>query len=352
MNPAVRVLLVDDSPLMRKIVRHCLSGDPSITVVAEAANAYEARERLVQMKPDVMILDIQMPKMDGITFLDKVMKHFPVRTLVLSALCEENSQVMFSALSAGAIDVIGKPSANTPEALASLGEELRGRVKAAAQARLRVASTSQSATPRPAKNVAPGGLPSQSIIAVASSTGGVEALTEVLPRLPSTTPGIVIVQHLPAVFTKQYADRLSKMCPMQVRVAEAGQTVCDGTILFAPGDFHMEIEGRPGAFRVALHKRPARNGVRPSADYLMESIAKCAGRVGIGVVLTGMGKDGAQGLAAMKAAGAFNIAQDEETSVVYGMPREAVQLGAIHKILPLNRIADEILCRLPAKMAA
>lgn len=350
---AIRVLLVDDSPLMRKLVRHCLAADPGISVVGEAANAYEARERLVELKPDVMILDIQMPKMDGITFLEKVMKHFPVRTLVLSALCEENSQVMFNALSAGAIDVTGKPAANTPEALAALSEELRARVKAAAQARMRVSGVVPvNATKKATQSTVPAGAPSKHLIAIGSSTGGVEALLEVLPRLPAETPGVVVVQHLPAVFTRQYADRLAKLCHMEVRVAETGQTVNDGTIYFAPGDFHLEIEGRPGSFRTLLHKKPARNGVRPSADFMMESVAKAAGRVGIGVILTGMGKDGTQGLLAMRAAGAFNIAQDEETSIVFGMPREAVQAGAIHRVLPLNRIADEIISHIPMKLAA
>jgi two-component system, chemotaxis family, protein-glutamate methylesterase/glutaminase len=341
----IRVLIVDDSSLIRKILTQILKTDPEIEVIGAAHNPYEARQMIYELKPDVMTLDIEMPRMDGLTFLDALMKHWPIRTLVFSSLTEKNSSLILSAYERGAIDVMAKPSIDINAGVELLSIELIERVKAVARAKLdpprsiifknkssKIISTKLSLEKT-----------THQILAIASSTGGTEALKVVLTQLPSDIPGILIVQHMPPVFTKAYAQNLSKICSFEVKEAENGDRVLPGRALLAPGDFHMELT-RSGAFYyVKLHQEAKRNGTRPSADYLLNSVAKYAGKNALGVILTGMGKDGTEGLVAMKEAGSYNIAQDEETCVVFGMPKSAIQAGAIHEVCPLEKIPYQIL---------
>lgn len=347
MPAKIRVLIVDDSAVIRTMLQKILSSDPDIEVVGTAPDPYVGREKLVALKPDVMILDIEMPRMDGITFLTKVMEHFPTRTIIFSSLSLERSEVALKCLEVGAIDTMAKPAIDVTKGVLNFKNELVEKVKMVANSKLPKKSAGP-ARPLLSKSLAKpatGALlkTTHQILAIASSTGGTEALKVVLAGLPADIPGTVIVQHMPAVFTKTYAEHLNTMFPFEVKEAEDGDKVLPGRVLIAPGDYHMEIVRSGGYYNVKLHQQPAMHGVRPAADYLLKSVAHYAGSNAVGIVLTGMGKDGAMGLLEMKKAGSFNIAQNEETCVVYGMPKVAIESGAIDKISPLDGIAGEIL---------
>ncbi len=364
----IRVLIVDDSATFRMLLSKVLSADPEIEVVGFAPDPFVAREKIVELQPDVITLDIEMPKMDGVTFLGKLMSHYPVRAVVISSLSVQGSEAALRALEAGAIDVMPKPKMVGPEGIAILSQELVPRVKGAASARLvGKRFTRSAALPLAPSSVplasSPSTLPSPmgrlaevrkaalakvpGVIAIASSTGGTEALKEVLPFLPEDIPPTVIVQHMPEVFTKTYSQALQKLCPFEVREAQDGDRLEPGLALLAPGNWHMELEKHPGGgLRIKLHQQPHLFGVRPAADYLLKSVARFAGANSIGVVLTGMGRDGAEGLLEMRQAGSHNIGQDEASCVVYGMPKSAFEKGALHQVLPLDQIADAITARL------
>jgi two-component system chemotaxis response regulator CheB len=351
----IRVLIVDDSSVIRTLLNRVLTSDPDIEVVGSAPDPYVAREKLIALKPDVMTLDIEMPKMDGITFLGKVMQHFPVRTLIFSSLSTRNSESALKALEAGAIDVMAKPAIDVTQGLSALAVEIVSRVKAVARANLKQRSTLAIAPSAPVKRSTVSTAlqkTTHQVLAIASSTGGTEALKAVLPYLPEDLPGTVIVQHMPPVFTKTYAEALQKLCRFEVKEAEEGDRVVPGRVIIAPGNYHMELSRSGAHYFVKLHQEPLLHGVRPAADYLMKSVAKYAGANAVGVVLTGMGKDGAEGLLAMKAAGSYNIAQDEASCVVWGMPKAAIELQAIHKTLPLDRIAEEIIAQIKVRAVA
>lgn len=340
MEKKIRVLVVDDSSIIRGLLAKFLGTDPEIEVVGLAPDPYVAREILVDKKPDVMTLDIEMPRMDGITFLEKVMKHMPIRTIIISSLSTRGSETALRGLAVGAIDVMAKPAIDVTRSMETIRNEIVSRVKAVARAKIpNPQAIPQSSTPVTQFSLAK---TTHQILAIASSTGGTEALKAILPRLPSDIPGTVIVQHMPPVFTKTYADNLQKLCAFEVKEAQDGDKVFPGRALLAPGNFHMELRRSGGYYYVKLHQEAVIHGVRPAADFLMKSVAKYAGANAIGVVLTGMGKDGAEGLLAMKNAGSFNIAQDEQSCVVYGMPKAAVDIKAIHEILPLHEIVGEI----------
>lgn len=347
MQPKIRVLLVDDSAVIRTMLQKILSSDPDIEVVGTAPDPYVGREKLVNLKPDVMILDIEMPKMDGITFLTKVMEHFPTRTIIFSSLSLERSEVALKCLEVGAIDTMAKPAIDVTKGVMAFKEELIAKVKMVAKSKLPTKKKTLSLVNPILKTHKPvsGALlkTTHQILAIASSTGGTEALKVVLAGLPADIPGTVIVQHMPAVFTKTYADHLNRMFPFEVKEAEDGDKVLPGRVLIAPGDFHMEIVRNGGYYNVKLHQQPTMHGVRPAADYLLKSVAHYAGSNAIGIVLTGMGKDGAQGLLEMKKAGSYNLAQNEETCVIFGMPKVAIECGAIDKVMPLDDIASEVL---------
>lgn len=337
-NKRTRVLIVDDSATMRKILSYALSSDPRIEVVGTAPDPLFAREMLLKLKPDVMTLDIEMPKMDGLTFLEKVMNFIPTRTLIFSSIAQAQSATAIRALELGAIDVLEKPSVDVSKNMEALSQLIVDKVIQVSHARLIKPSEPSHSQPVTALHRT-----THKIIAIASSTGGTEALKVYLAQMPPDLPGTVISQHMPAGFTKSFAEALNAKFPFEVKEAQNGDRVLPGRVLIAPGNFHMEIERSGGYYIVKLHQEPLLHGVRPAADYMMKSVASYAGKNAIGIVLTGMGKDGAQGLLEMKKAGALTFAQSEKTCVVFGMPGAAVNLNAVDHLLDLNQIAPQVL---------
>jgi two-component system, chemotaxis family, protein-glutamate methylesterase/glutaminase len=330
----VRVLIVDDSPTMRGLIAAALRRDAEIVVVGSACDPIEARKMIKELNPDVLTLDVEMPNMSGLEFLEKLMRLRPMPVVMVSTLTHAGTDASIAALEIGAVDCIGKPVANMQ------GDgfgDLAARVKAAAQARVRQPEAIVVTEPRT------GFRPNGRIVGIGSSTGGVEALLTILSRFPADCPPTVITQHMPANFTKSFAERLNKFCAPNVVEATDGAPIVPGTIYIAPGGtHHLRVAGetRP---RCALVEGPLESGHRPSVDILFHSIARVVGPAAVGVILTGMGRDGAEGLLAMRRAGASTIGQDEATCIVYGMPRSAHQIGAVERQLPLRRIADAIL---------
>ncbi len=334
-----RVLVVDDSATMRGLIRNVLSADPAIEVVGEAGDAMEARSAIKQLNPDVVTLDIEMPNMNGLEFLEKIMTLRPMPVIMVSTLTHRGAQATLAALEIGAFDCVGKPAPGDSVPFAGLTET----VKAAARSQ----GHKHRATPAPVieatKSAAYHYAPSRKIIAIGASTGGVEALIQVLSKFPENCPPTVITQHMPAAFTKSFAQRLDRVCKPRVKEAEDGDRLEIGRVYLAPGgDQHLEI-GNPSAPACRLVERGPVNGHRPSVDVLFDSVASLAGGRAVGIILTGMGRDGARGLMNMRQAGATTIGQDEKTSVVYGMPRVAYEIGAVATQLPLNEIGEEIL---------
>lgn len=349
----IRVLIVDDSAVIRRLLEKFLTSSPDIEVVGSAADPYIARDKLVQLKPDVMTLDVEMPRMDGISFLEKVMQHMPTRTIIFSSLAKTGSETYFRALEAGAIEIMEKPSIDVSQSMENLAAEIIEKVKAVAKAR--IAPVKKVATPGAAvaKSTSTSlARTTHQLIAVASSTGGTEALKVFLAGMPANIPGTLVVQHMPPGFTKSFADNLNKMFPFEVKEAQEGDQVVPGRVLIAPGNYHMELTRSGAYYYVKLHQEAPLHSVRPAADYMMKSVAKYVGKNACGVVLTGMGKDGAEGLLEMKKAGAYCVAQNEETCVVYGMPQAAFNIGATDKVLALDKIAGDLLNKISAKDAA
>ena len=351
MDKKIRVLIVDDSAVIRKLLTKIISDCPDMEVVAAAPDPYVARDKLVELRPDVMTLDVEMPRMDGLSFLEKVMTFMPTRTLIVSSLAKEGSEIALKAFELGAIDVIEKPSLDVTRTLESMTQTIAEKIRMAAKARIQVQTQNKSLKPVTKPANAALSKTTHQILAVASSTGGTEALKVMLSGLPADIPGTVIVQHMPAGFTKTYSESLNKIMPFEVKEAVDGDKVVPGRVLLAPGNFHMEIVRSGGYYHVKLHQEALLHGVRPAADFLMKSVAKYAGGNAIGVVLTGMGKDGAEGLMEMKKAGSLNIAQSEKTCEVYGMPAAAVQIGAIDKSVDLQDIAKELRAQFQVRAA-
>lgn len=336
----VRVLIVDDSAVIRKVLSMGLGADPMITVVGAAASADQAMEMIDALQPDVMTLDIEMPRLDGVSFLRQLMPVNPLPTVIISSATRRAASVTLDALAAGAVDVIAKPSLGVGEGLPVIMPEICHRVRAAATARVTTALRA-SALPaiRPLPNCDGGRL-----IAIGASTGGVQALAQILQDMPQDAPGIVIVQHMPAGFTQAFAKRLDQGCSITIREARDGDPVVRGTALVAPGgDLHMELRGRAPNWRVALVPGDPVCFSRPSVDWLFRSVARHAGRAAVAALLTGMGRDGAEGLLEIRRASGTTLAQDEDSSVVWGMPAAAVELGAANRVLPLPEIAEAIL---------
>lgn len=349
----IRILIVDDSAVIRKMLEKIFSSAPDMEVVGTATDPYVARDKLVTLKPDVMTLDVEMPRMDGISFLEKVMVHFPTRTIIFSSLAKTGSETYLRALEAGAIDILEKPSIDVSQTLEVISKDILEKVRAVSRARVNPiqAPHYSSANAGKKKSTALARTTHQ-LVAIASSTGGTEALKVYLAGMPADIPGTLIVQHMPAGFTKSYAESLNKMFPFEVKEAQDGDQVVPGRVLIAPGNFHMEITRSGAYYHVKLHQEPLLHSVRPAADYLMKSVAKYVGANAVGVVLTGMGKDGAEGLLEMKKAGSVTYVQNEETCVVYGMPAAAVALDAHSKILALDKIPIAVLDHIRSKGAA
>ena len=335
----LRVLVVDDSALMRKLLCGLLAADPGIEVVGAAGDPFEARDLIKQLHPDVLTLDVEMPRMDGLTFLRNLMRLHPIPVVMVSSLTARNADVTLSALELGAFDFVTKPKFDLARGLAACAEELVAKVKAAAGTRPRPAAP--RATVRRASLAAV--QMTDQVIAIGASTGGTEAIAELLARLPADAPGAVIVQHIPPEFSRRFAERLDQICAMSVREARDDDVVLVGHAYVAPGDRHLRIVRSGARWRCRLDDAPLVSGHRPSVDRLFDSVAAHAGCNAIGVLLTGMGSDGADGLAAMRSAGASTIAQDRETSVVWGMPGEAVKRGAAGEVLPLPAIAGRVI---------
>lgn len=348
----IRVLVVDDSASVRETMTEILSQDAEIEVMGTACDPYVAARRIASEVPDVITLDIEMPRMDGITFLRKIMAQRPIPTVICSSLAEAGSDAMFRALEAGAVEVIAKPSVGTRQHLLEAGVRICDAIKAAAQAdlrrrpaaRLRVEQklTADAIMPPPRKAEATGRT-TDMVVCIGASTGGTESLLAVLQRTPTHCPGICIVQHMPEHFTTAFARRLDGLCGLRVSEARDGDAVLSGHALIAPGNKHLLLKRSGARYAVEVRDGPLVSRHRPSVDVLFRSAARAAGGNAIGVLMTGMGDDGARGLLEMREAGAHTIAQDEQTSVVFGMPREAIRLGAACKVAPLDELAAEIL---------
>ncbi|WP_109487412.1 protein-glutamate methylesterase/protein-glutamine glutaminase [Occallatibacter savannae] len=341
----IRVLIVDDSAIVRKVLTDALSGEPDIEVVGTAPDPYVARDKIIALQPDVLTLDIEMPRMDGLTFLKKVMHYRPMPVIVISSLGTASSRTALQALEAGAIDVLAKPGG--PQSVGELRLSVASKIRAARIARLRSSSaTSSCLSPSRAAVKPPDptpAFPSSFVIAIGASTGGTEAIRTVLAALPANSPGIVIAQHIPAVFSRSFANRLNELCAMRVREAKDGDSVDPGLALIAPGNFHMLLRRSASGYRVEVKDGPMVCYQRPAVDVLFHSVAEAAGANATAALLTGMGSDGVQGMLALKKAGARTIAQDEETCVVFGMPKEAIKAGAVDRVLPLAAIPDALL---------
>jgi two-component system chemotaxis response regulator CheB len=357
----IRVLIIDDSALVRDILATGLASDPAIEVVGTAADVYAGRDKIVALRPDVVTLDIEMPRMDGVEFLRRLMPQYPLPVVVVSSLTQRGKDITLQALAAGAVDFVAKPSANVQHGLAAMMLELRTKVKIASTAHVAHwkqisdrpqhippnADTSNTDTPSAAALAES----TDKVIAIGASTGGTEAIRSIVTQLPPFMPGIVIAQHMPPGFTKTFADRLNAESLLEVREAQTGDRVMRGVVLIAPGDFQMRVLRSGGRYEVVCTKSEKVNGHRPSVDVLMHSVAQHVGSNAYGVILTGMGGDGAQGLKAMRDAGAWTIGQDEHSCVVYGMPKVAFDMGAVSAVLPLPAIATALVRRVQYREA-
>jgi two-component system, chemotaxis family, protein-glutamate methylesterase/glutaminase len=343
----VRVLVVDDSALVRDILKKGLSADPGIEVVGTAPDAYAARDKIVELHPDVLTLDIEMPRMDGLEFLKKLMPQYPIPVVVVSSLTQKGKQNTFEALEYGAVDFVTKPSSDVARGLSQMMMELRTKIMIASTANVSHWKSKRSNL-RETLGYKPKALSESTdkVIAIGSSTGGTEAIIRVLTKLPVNIPGIVIVQHMPPVFTKMFADRLNELCPIEVKEAKSGDRIMPGTALLAKGDLHMKVIRSGGHYQVYCFEDEKVNGHRPSVDVLFDSVAENVGSNAYGIILTGMGNDGAKGMKRMKLAGAKNIAQDEASCIVFGMPKSAIELNAVDIILPLDNIAAGLISSL------
>ena len=347
--PKVRVLIVDDSAVVRRTLSQILSSDPGIEVIGTASDPFVAADRIGEQVPDVITLDIEMPGMDGLTFLQKIMSQHPIPVIICSSLAEEGAQSTLRALEYGAVDIIAKPRLGSQRFLEESSVLLCEAVKAAAGARLSVYTPRRVIEPKLTADAilprATGAMleTTEKVVVIGASTGGTEALRSLLEAMPADAPGMVIVQHMPEVFTRAFANRLDSLCRISVKEAESNDTVLRGRALIAPGNHHALLKRSGARYFVDIKDGPLVSRHRPSVDVLFRSAARYAGRNAVAVIMTGMGDDGARGMLEMKEAGATTIAQDEATSVVFGMPNEAIKRGAVDTVLPLGAIAGSIL---------
>jgi two-component system, chemotaxis family, protein-glutamate methylesterase/glutaminase len=344
MRSPYKVLIVDDSSLMRQLLTQILSSDPELEVVGTAADPFVAREKIKSLNPDVLTLDIEMPRMDGLTFLEKLMRGHPMPVVMISSLTDLGAETTLRALTLGAVDYIAKPKLDVSNGTIVQASDIIAKVKGAAKVRVRGLD---------ARETVPAALPAgyhftatHKVVAIGASTGGTEALKDLLSALPPDFPGLVMVQHMPEAFTRPFSERLNSLCRIHVQEAKDGDRILPGHALLAPGGHQMQVVRRGTEYAVRVYRGERVNRHLPSVDVLFSSCAKQLGKNAIGVLLTGMGADGAKGMLEMKVAEAHTIAQDEATCVVFGMPREAIQLGAVDQVLPLGRIPNALLHRL------
>ena len=352
MAKKIRVLIVDDSAVVRQTMADILSSDPHIEVMATAADPFVAADRIREEVPDVITLDVEMPRMDGITFLQKIMSQHPIPVVMCSSLTDDGSQTALKALEYGAVEIIQKPRMGTKQFLEESKVRICDVVKAAAQARVKKISAvkPRAIEPKLSADVIISRSTSKAmiettekVVVIGASTGGTEALRAFLQVLPADSPGIVIVQHMPEGFTRAFSERLNTLCSITVKEAENNDSVVRGRALIAPGNHHLLLKRSGARYFVEIKDGPLVSRHRPSVDVLFRSAARYAGKNAVGVIMTGMGDDGAKGMLEMKEAGAFTIAQDEATSVVFGMPNEAIKLGGVNLIKPLGSIPAEVL---------
>lgn len=340
----IKVLVVDDSALIRALLKEIIQADPELELVGQAPDAYVARDLIKQLNPDVLTLDVEMPRMDGLTFLEKLMHGRPMPVVMISSLTEQGSEATFRAMELGAVDFVAKPKLGIREGMQAYAEEICYKIKAASLARLiprqaRVPTVQEplvSHGPRPI-------IGTEKLIAIGASTGGTEAIKDVLLGLPADSPGIVITQHMPPGFTRSFAERLNRMTRLNVVEAKGGERILPGHAFLAPGDKHLLVERSGANYVTRLSDAEPVRRHKPAVDPMFHSVAQCAGRNVIACLLTGMGKDGAQGMLEIRQAGGYTVAQNEATCVVYGMPREAVAIGGAEDILPLGEIAEALL---------
>ena len=333
---AVKVLIVDDSAVVRQLLTRDLSKDPQIQVVGTAPDPYVARDKIIELQPDVLTLDVEMPRMDGITFLKKLMQHHPMPVIVLSSLTATGTRTAIDALAAGAVEVLCKPGGSF--SVEAMTTDLAHKIKLAAKVR----HFQKSAAPLAAAPLSMTETTNK-IFAIGASTGGVQALTTVLMDFPANAPGTVIVQHMPPKFTASFSDRLNESCRVRVKEAKHGDLVATGQVLIAPGGKHMVLRRSGALYHVELNEGPEIHHQRPSVDVLFDSVADYAGGNAIGAILTGMGADGAAGLLKMRNKGARTIAQDEQSCVVFGMPMEAIKVGAAERVVPLGEVTRTLI---------
>ncbi|WP_420997224.1 protein-glutamate methylesterase/protein-glutamine glutaminase [Cupriavidus sp. 30B13] len=344
----IKVLCVDDSALIRSLMTEIINSQPDMEVVGTAPDPLVARDLIKRLNPDVLTLDVEMPRMDGLDFLERLMRLRPMPVLMVSSLTERGSEITMRALELGAVDFVTKPKLGIRDGLIEYTDTIADKIRAAARARLRTASAAPAGdAAAPAAPILRSPLLStEKLIIVGASTGGTEAIKEFLMPMPPDCPAVMIVQHMPAGFTRSFAQRLDGLCRITVKEAEHGERVLPGYAYIAPGDSHMRL-ARSGANYVAhLSQEPAVNRHRPSVEVLFDSAAQHAGKNAIGVMLTGMGRDGAQGMLRMREAGAYNLAQDENTCIVFGMPKEAIAAGGVHEVVPLHAMSQRVMARL------
>ncbi|MFP1761612.1 protein-glutamate methylesterase/protein-glutamine glutaminase [Lonsdalea quercina] len=344
----IKVLCVDDSALMRQIMTEIINSHPDMEVVATAPDPLVARDLIKKFNPQVLTLDVEMPRMDGLDFLEKLMRLRPMPVVMVSSLTGKGSEITLRALELGAIDFVTKPQLGIREGMLSYSELIADKIRTAAKARLPQHSQSAAA---PVKVLSSPLLSSEKLIAIGASTGGTEAIRHVLQPLPPTCPAVIVTQHMPPGFTKSFAERLNKLCQITVKEAEDGERVLPGHAYIAPGARHMELSRSGANYQVKLHDEAPVNRHRPSVDVLFRSVAKYAGRNAVGVILTGMGNDGAMGMLEMHQAGAYTMAQNEASCVVFGMPREAIALGGVDEVVDLHQVSQRMLAQISAGQA-
>ncbi|PLR31810.1 chemotaxis response regulator protein-glutamate methylesterase [Chimaeribacter californicus] len=344
----IRVLSVDDSALMRQLMTEIINSHPDMDMVATAPDPLVARDLIKKYNPDVLTLDVEMPRMDGLDFLEKLMRLRPMPVVMVSSLTGKGSEITLRALELGAIDFVTKPQLGIREGMLAYSEMIADKIRTASKARL---TQRQPATGSPAMLSHAPLLSSEKLIAIGSSTGGTEAIRHVLQPLPPSSPALMITQHMPPGFTRSFAERLNKLCQITVKEAEDGERVLPGHAYIAPGDRHMELARSGANYQIKITDGPAVNRHRPSVDVLFRSVAQYAGRNAVGVILTGMGNDGAAGMLEMHRAGAYTLAQNEASCVVFGMPREAIASGGVSEVVDLSQISQRMLAQISAGQA-